>query len=171
MWAQSSSGKKPLCLRISAATRRASIPPPPAPSPNVSFCEIPRTQRIDARARAEVAMGRDGRYDRFAFAHGLLHHLNPASSLPPLPSLPTPLRPSVRHRIHREVARPAGRSVVFCCWPGLDNTPGDQNYLVRVNIIFCSNTYYIIVFFEGFLNSQYTLNMCSELTVGGFTGC
>ena len=30
---------------------------------------------------------------------------------PPLPSLPSPLRPSVRHRIHREVARPAGRSV------------------------------------------------------------
>ena len=56
-------------------------------------------------------MGRDGRYDRSAFAHGLPHHLNHASSPLPLPSLPTPLRPSVRHRIHREVARPAGRSV------------------------------------------------------------
>jgi hypothetical protein len=58
-------------------------------------------------------MGRDGRYDRSAFAHapGPPHHLNHASSPLPLPSLPTPLRPSVRHRVHREVARPAGRSV------------------------------------------------------------
>ena len=40
--------------------------------------------------------------------------------------------------------------------------------IIRNNIIFCVNTYYIIVFFEGFINSQYTLNMCSELTVGGW---
>ena len=42
--------------------------------------------------------------------------------------------------------------------------------IIRNNIIFCVNTYYIIVFFEGFINSQYTLNMCSELTVGGTRG-
>jgi hypothetical protein len=34
-------------------------------------------------------MGRDGRYDRSAFAHGLPHHLYHASSPLPLPSLPT----------------------------------------------------------------------------------
>jgi len=54
-------------------------------------------------------MGRDGRHDRSAFAHGPPHHLNHASSPPSPPSLPTPLRPSVRHRIDQEVARPAGR--------------------------------------------------------------
>ena len=32
-------------------------------------------------------MGRDGRYDRSAFAHGLPPHLNHASSPLPLPSL------------------------------------------------------------------------------------
>jgi hypothetical protein len=37
-------------------------------------------KEIDARARAEVAMGRDGRHDRSAFAHGPPHHLNHASS-------------------------------------------------------------------------------------------
>ena len=36
-------------------------------------------KEIDARARAEVAMGRDGRHDRSAFAHGPPHHLNHAS--------------------------------------------------------------------------------------------
>jgi len=57
-------------------------------------------------------MGRDGRHDRSAFAHGPPHHLNHASSPPfPPPPCPLPLRPSVRHRIDREVARPAGRSV------------------------------------------------------------
>ena len=69
-------------------------------------------KEIDARARAEVAMGRDGRYDRSAFAHGPSHHLDHASS-PPFspPPCPPPFRPLVRHRIDREVARPAGRSV------------------------------------------------------------
>ena len=38
---------------------------------------------------------------------GLPHHLNLASPPPPLSSLPSSLRLSVRHRIHREVARPA----------------------------------------------------------------
>ena len=33
-------------------------------------------KEIDARARAEVAMGRDGRHDRSAFAHGPPHHLD-----------------------------------------------------------------------------------------------
>ena len=47
-------------------------------------------KEIDARARAEVAMGRDGRHDRSAFAHGPPHHLNHASSPPSPPSLPTP---------------------------------------------------------------------------------
>ena len=57
-------------------------------------------------------MGRDESHDRSAFAHGPPpHHPNYASSPLPPPSLPTPLRPSVRHRIDREVARPAGRSV------------------------------------------------------------
>ena len=69
-------------------------------------------KEIDARARAEVAMGRDGRYDRSAFAHGPSHHLDHASSPPfPPPPCPPPFRPLVRHRIDREVARPAGRSV------------------------------------------------------------
>jgi len=58
--------------------------------------------------------------------------------LPPLPAHPPPaLSPAPNPPGGRP--RPAGRSVVFCCWPGLDNTPGDQKYLVRVNIIFCSN--------------------------------
>ena len=49
-------------------------------------------------------MGRDGRYDRSAFAHGLSHHLNHASSPlpPPLPAhsppalSPAPNRPGGR---------------------------------------------------------------------------
>ena len=48
-------------------------------------------KEIDARARAEAAMGRDGRHDRSAFAHGPPHHLNHASFPPFPPSLPTPL--------------------------------------------------------------------------------
>ena len=42
------------------------------------------TKNKCAREGCEVAVGRDGRYDRSAFAHGLPHHLNHASS--PLPS-------------------------------------------------------------------------------------
>jgi len=66
-------------------------------------------KEIDARARAEVAMGRGGRHDRSAFAHGPPTTSTTRLPLPP-PPCPLPPRPSVRHRIDREVARPAGRS-------------------------------------------------------------
>ena len=49
-------------------------------------------------------------------AHGLPHHTS-TTRLPPSPPLsppyPPPLQPAGGHRIHREVARPAGRSVDF----------------------------------------------------------
>jgi hypothetical protein len=52
------------------------------------------TKRVKARARAEVAVGRDGRYDRSAFAHGLPQITSTTRFFAPSPP---PLRPSVRH--------------------------------------------------------------------------
>jgi hypothetical protein len=58
-------------------------------------------------------MGRDGRHDRSAFAHGgpPPHHLNCASFPLSPPTQPTPPPPTRPPPNDREVARPAGRSV------------------------------------------------------------
>ena len=60
-------------------------------------------------------MGRDGRYDRSAFAHGPPHHLNHASS-PPSPPLPAHSPPALSPAPNRPGGRTARRARSVAGW-------------------------------------------------------